>query len=303
MNTCGLFRGWIVIVMLLCGVVVSAGETGHYPLGSEGLRSGSLPPPGVYFRTYATYYKSNRLMTAQGRKAPVDFEVTTIASAQRFIWITDTKLFGGNLAMDMIIPLVSNEFEMSGTIPFPFRIYDKEEGVADIFLEPFALTWHGKQWDAAAGYMVAIPTGEYHNNEPASIGKDFWSHIFTAGGTLYFDEQRKWHAAILSRYEIHNEKDDKKVTPGDNFEFEWGIGRTFKKVLDVGISGYCQWQVRDDEGVDRDSDAHDKAYAIGPEISSYLSKKTHLSLRYLKEFDVEDRPEGENFTLTFSIIF
>lgn len=305
----GLYRGVITVILFFGSIGAFAQETGHYPLGVEGIKAASLLPPGVYFRSYNILYKSDRLVDHRGDKQPFDFKLTSFASAQRLLWVTDTKLLGGDLAMDMVVPLVANEFERGPFFADPTTDYDREENIGDISIQPLAIAWHGKQWDAVTSYMLFIPTGEYDNNEPASIGKNFWSHVFSLGGTVFFDEQRKWHISALARYEIHSEKDDEKVTPGDDFEFEWGVGRTFNKFLDVGIAGYCHWQVTDDEGAAVrtnpfwDPNVHDKTFAIGPEVSSYLSETSHLSLRYLKEFDVEDRPEGESFYITFSVVF
>ena len=42
-------------------------------------------------------------------------------------------------------------------------------------------------------------------------------------------------------------QDGVDIRVGDNFSFEWGLGRNVEKICDVGVSGYCSWQTTLDE--------------------------------------------------------
>ncbi|MCP4717859.1 MAG: hypothetical protein GY860_00245 [Desulfobacteraceae bacterium] len=91
--------------------------------------------------------------------------------------------------------------------------------------------------------------------------------------------------------------------PVPTTHFEWGIGKSFAKVWEAGLSGYCQWQVTDDSGTGAD-DTHDQVFAIGPEVNLFIpSVKSFLNLRILREFGAEDRSEGSAAVLTFTKIF
>ena len=278
-----------------------AGETGHYVNGVEGIKAATLPPPGRYLRLYNVLYSADKLMDADGNALDVGFDVTVYALANRSIWVTDKKIWGANYAIDVIVPLIYTDIGIGA-----LGLDSSELGVGDITVEPFLLSWHGPRYDAAFGLGLYIPTGDYDATEPASPGKDFWTGMITAGKTYYFDDARTWSASILARYEIHSEKGDTDVTPGNDFHFEWGIGRTLAKVWDVGLSGYCQWQVTDDSGSDVtwDKSVHDKVFAIGPEVSTFVpSAGLFVSLRNQWEFGAEDRSEGNVTILTLTKIF
>jgi hypothetical protein len=177
---------------------------------------------------------------------------------------------------------------------------DEEFGLYDPYIEPFGITWHGERWDAAIGASVFLPLGEFDADEPASPGKGFWTGMFTAGGTWYFDSDKLWSASILSRYEIHSDMEDLDLTPGDDFHFEWGIARNFAKLYDVGITGYAQWQVTEDSGDDA-NDIKDQVFGIGPEVLIAIPKATmYMSLRANWEFEAQDRPEGMITALTLT---
>ena len=278
-----------------------AGETGHYVHGVEGIKAATLPPPpGFYYRLYTSYYSADKFMDKNGNDANINFDVKVVALVNRFIWISDINMLGGNFFMDAVIPLVNTDIEIGA-----LGIDDSKFGLADINLEPFGISWHGARYDAAVGLSVYVPTGDYDKNEAASPGKDFWTGMFTLGGTYYLDDKKTWAASILSRYEVHSKKGDQNITPGNDFHFEWGISKTVAQFWDLGLAGYCHWQVTDDSGSDAvNTDVRDKVYAIGPEINAFFpSVKLVVSLRSQWEFEAEDRSEGQMTTLTITKIF
>ena len=275
-----------------------AGETGHYVSGVEGLKAASLPPPGLYNRLYLLYYNADKLMDEKGDELDVGFDLSVFALANRFVWITDKKLLGADYAPGIVVPFVKTDIKIKA-----FGVDDDQFALGDIFIEPIALAWHGPRHDASFGFGLYAPTGEYDKNKPASAGKDFWTGMFTLGYTRYLDESRTWTAAILSRYEIHREKESTNIKPGNDFEFEWGIAKTVASFWDVGLSGYAHWQVSDDSGSDVtwNKNDHDRVFAVGPEVSYAIpSMQTFFTLRSQWEFDARDRPEGHVTTLIYT---
>jgi len=277
-----------------------AGESGHYVHGVEGIKAATLPPPGFYYRLYTSYYSANKYMDQNGDAAGFDFDVTLFALVNRFIYVSEYKILGGNYFVDAVVPLLNTDLK-HGALGFD----DSRFGLYDINIEPFGITWHGPRYDAAFGLSVYVPVGDYERTNPASPGKDFWTGMLTLGGTYYFDTEKTWAASILGRYEVHSDKGEQDITPGNDFHFEWGVSKTLAKFYDVGLTGYCHWQVTDDSGSDAtNTDVHDQVYAIGPEISAFCPAiKAIFSLRSQWEFDAEDRSEGNMTTLTITKIF
>ena len=155
-----------------------------------------------------------------------------------------------------------------------------------------------------------LPTGDHE--ELSDPGEDMYTTMFTLGGTYYPDKAKTWSFSLLARYEVHSEKRntesrpggwDTDLNPGDDFHFEWGIGKTLAKVWDVGLVGYAQFQVQHDHGTGADTHL-EQAFGIGPEVSVFCTPlKAFFSLRSLWEFGVEGRstgrPEGNR---TFFVI-
>ncbi len=289
--------GILLSILLLTGLC--AAETGHYVNGVEGIKAATLPPPGNYYRMYNTFYNADTLTDGDGNEIDIGFDAFVFANVHRFIWISDIELLGGNYGADFFIPLLYSEVEIGA-----FGIEEDQFGLGDLIIEPLIISWHGRRYDAATALAFFLPTGDYNDTNPASPGKGFWTVMGTLGGTYYLDPAKKWSASILARYETHFEEDT-DMTPGDDFHFEWGLGRTIASdwIWDVGVAGYCQWQVTDDDGPGTSKD-NDQVYAAGPHISAMIPKlKMGISLMNQWEFEAQDRTEGSVTTLTLTRMF
>jgi hypothetical protein len=293
-------------ILLACALVLSQplfaqgppSFNGHYPAGVEGIKAASLPPPGIYLRDYNLFYFADQLNDTRGDKMAMDFDLNAYAQAIRPIWITDVKILGGYYGMDVLVPFIYTDLEVPGASDSSFNL-------GDVFVEPITLSWHGQRFDAGVGYGFWAPTGEYDQNNLTNPGKGYWGHMLTAGGTFYFDKAKTWALSGLGRYEINTENTDLHITPGQELTFEWGVSKTLAKTWDVGLVGYYQQQVTEDNGHDGVlvSDDLDHVASVGPEVSAFFPKlKLFTSLRYLYEFSASDRPQGNTVTLTLTKI-
>lgn len=271
--------------------------TGHYPAGVEGIKGGTLPPPGVYLRDYNYFYYSDDLPGTQDGS-----DLFAYVQAPRLIWITDVKLLGGYLGVDAFAPFPYQDLKANVATPGgPATFNDDQFGIGDIFAEA-TLSWHGKQFDAGLGVGVWMPTGDYDANAAPSVhsGKGFWGEMLTAGGTWYFDQEKTWSLSALNRYEFNQENSDWDITPGQVWTLEWGAAKTLAKTIDVGLIGYYQVQTTSDSGAGS-SRAKDHVVGIGPEVSVAFPKLTlFTSLRYAYEVDAHDRPQGHMVNLTIT---
>jgi hypothetical protein len=289
------------ITLGLIGVCVgiSIAAENEYPNGIEGIKAGSVPPPGFYYKMYNVLYTADTITDNNGDNLDLDFDLNLFVNAHRFLWVSNHEILGGNYGADIIVPLFDVDLEIG-----KLAVNDNQAGLGDICIEPFVLSWHCPQYDAAIGLAFFAPTGKYDITEPASPGKDMWTGMITAGGTYYFDLEKTWSASILARYEIHGQKGESDLKPGNDFHFEWGVAKTLAKIWDVGLTGYCQWQVTDDSGTQGARVDKDSVYAVGPEVSVFIpSGAFFLSLRSQWEFSAKERSEGNFTTLTITKIF
>ena len=296
-----IFGALLALLFIAIPCSIMAAETGHYVNGVEGLKCGTLPGPGWYSRNYFAYYSADTYRDKDGDDAKLKFDLEVAAAVSRLIWITPKKILGADYGIQIVAALQKNDIKIKVA-----DINDEDASIADVTLTPLILGWHKPKFDVTFAYELFVPAGEYDRTKAGSVGKDMYTHMFDLGGTYFFDTEKSWHASALARYEAHSEKDEVDVDPGDEFHFEWGIGKTLHKTLDLGITGYCQWQVTDDEGADVtwNPNVHDQVFAVGPEISYFhMPTKIQISLRQEWEFGAKDRPEGSMTVLTFMKVF
>ena len=291
----------ILFALTVCAGMLFSGQAlgahSRYTNGAEGIKAASLPPEGIYWRVYSIYYQADKLKT-NGGKSNKDFEADVFALANRFIWTTPTKVFGANLTMDVVIPLVYSDIKLDGA--FNQHAY----GLGDILVEPALLHWHGARWDTALGVGVYMPTGEFRKGHQADPGKGYWSMFYSLGGTVYFDAEKTWSASLLARYENHvTRQEHTRVTPGDDVHFEWGVGKAFSSGFEAGVAGYCQWQLKEDKGRNA-APGMEKAHAVGPEIGyTYAPWGLNVTLRSLWEFENKNTTQGNITSLIVTKAF
>jgi len=287
-STCRL----IVVSLLAMPELLQAQPTAHYVPGVEGIKGASLPPPGFYVRDYNYAYYASQVNDAAGNSAgPANFEALTYANVPRAIWITDTKLLGGFLGMDALLPLVYQNVQAGG--------YDSDTfGIGDVFFEG-TWSWHIQHFDFSLGAGVWAPTGASSAPPTTDAGAGYWTPMLTAGVTWYIDREKTWSVSALNRYEFNTEQRDTDITPGQAYTLEWGIAKSVSQTVDLGVVGYYQQQTTG--GNLNGSSAHDRVAAVGPEISLAFPKPMlFVSLRYLYEFMAKDRAQGQTLVLNLT---
>jgi hypothetical protein len=279
--------------------------TARYPAGVEGMKGGSLPPPGIYLRDYNLFYASDDLRVAGG--GPPGYRVIAYVNAPRVVWISPYKVLGGYYGADALVTIgyVNQRDDLGFT--------RTKGGIGDVFVEPITLSWHPQQWDIGVGYGFWAPTGNHDPNprDPNLIWRGHWSHMLTAGATYYLDTNKTVSASVLLRYEINHTYSENyrvpftpgipvDIRPGQQLTLEWGISKFFTPTIEGGLVGYYQQQTTLDTGTFASNDK-DRVLSIGPEINVIWPKaQLFTSLRYLYEFEAKDRPQGHLISLTLT---
>ncbi len=288
---------------------LQAQNDAHYPAGIEGILCATLPPPGIYFRDYNLFYQSGQLNNGAGNALPGTFQAITYANVPRAIYISDTKILGGYLGGDVVVPIVYNDLNLNVNYPFPgYHYHSSTFGLGDIYLES-TLSWHPGQFDIGAAVGINMPTGA--SGKPTSAGLGYWGPQFTLGATYYLDTDKTWAISALNRYEINSaDRDDKAfdVTPGQAWTLEYGLSKSIKDVcpaikkLELGAAGYYQQRVTKSTGDEPYAGLlfpYSRVAAVGPEVNIDCAFCT-TSIRYNYEFMADNRAQGQEVTITLT---
>ncbi|WP_151669758.1 SphA family protein [Nitrincola schmidtii] len=260
--------------LLLTPLVTQAGQ---YVPGIEGVKSAVVPPPGVYYRGYAVHYDADKL---KGVALPPNTEtrVKVDALANRFIWVTETEVLGGQLGFEAILPMVRTDLTIGGR--------DKQTGLGDLFVGSL-IGWHGDRWDAVAAAGIWSPTGK--SSRPADPGFGYTELMLTLGGTYFFNDEKDLSLSALSRYEIAD-----KSSVNDELVVEWGLGK-HQGLLDLGLVGYSRWELESGKS---------ETHAVGVSAGYFWPQlMMGIDAGVYKEHSVKQGFEGTKFRVALTKVF
>jgi len=307
----------IITIALICNVSISqAREMGHYAPGVVSIRDLAVPPvPGFFYAQYNAYYSADRYVDGDGNKrlnfeseggeVKLDTDVDVLAIAPVFLWSTEKKILGANYAF-YVAPNIGKS-----SVSAQLSVLDQEGsadndaiGIGDIFVQPIWLGWQGERYDVAVGAGAYLPSGKYDPEDGDSIGLGFWTGQLQTSAYWYLDEARAAALEFAVTYEFHGEQEDTDVTPGDHVSFEYGYSQYLSQRVEVGISGYSQWQVEKDKrptitDLGLDPNAKGEVHAFGVEAAYWFTPRFNVSLRYIKEYEGRARLQGDWVALNF----
>ena len=263
-------------------------------LGAEGWYAGALPPPGWHILDYTLYYNAHEMKGQDGGNvdAPpfTGFNTSVIAQVIRPMYVSDTKILGGNVLWHAVIPILdkrqSSDF---------FR--GSEGGLGDIYLNPITLAWHKPPFHYAAGLDVIAPTGEYDEDQMVNVGNNHWT-LEPAFAVSYLSKSG-FCASTKLMYDYHTENHDIHYQEGQQFHLDYNVGYRFGKngAWKAGIGGYWLTSLEDDTlNDDTLHGSEERVYAAGPTIQ-YAGGNWSVALKAQEEFQAKNRPEGTSYWL------
>lgn len=293
-----------------------AGELGHYMPGVASIRDFVVPEPGFYYQQYNLFYTTDTYKDRNGNGVntigsnTLDVDVDTFAIAPTFIWVSPWKILGATYAAYASPSIVNTSIQaaLSTTTNYGVSIDESEWGFGDLYVRPVWLGWNNPHTAFSLAYGVYAPTGDYTSGASDNTGLGFWTHEFQGGLTVYPWVHQGTAIMLTGTYEIHHDKEGADITPGNRFSLDYGISqyvpvnKAETLLLELGLSGYSQWQVADDSGADvvEILKVKDEVHAAGGQLGlAYIPWNAAVTLRYLKEYNAKARFEGDLFTLMF----
>ena len=334
----------LVWLIALFGAITSAnaGSADHYTPGVMNIRDLIVPAPGLYGIVYNYFYTSDQFNDANGNavnsitiklgpgpgltlKPNVNFE--SYALSPMLIWVAPWKPGGvrygayiaptfANSSIDAEISSLNDRGINAGTT--------SSFGVGDLFVEPIWLGYTLEHWDLSLGYGFYAPVGRYNTvtvrlpivgpvttTASDNIGFGFWTHQIQGAAAWYpWADQRMAVMAALT-YQINSSKEGIDVTPGQHLTLNWGISEYLpltkdqKLLLEVGPSGYDDWQITDDSGsAARNPTVHQEVHAAGGQVGlTYVPWNAQLIFHAFYEYSATARLQGSAYDVSLTFKF
>jgi hypothetical protein len=258
--------------------------------------SGALPPPGTYFLNYLNYYRATSFKDQNGDDRMPKFDLDVVANVFRLIEVTQYRILGASWAMHLLVPLVYMDADAT-----PGK--DNRSGLGDITIDPIILGWHFKNFHMLTGLDIIIPTGDYDKNRLTNTSRNYWTFEPVFALTYLGDSGVEVSGKFM--YDFNLKNTDTEYTSGQEFHVDYTLGYHVDKNLTLGVGGYYYHQTTDDEqyGTKVGSDGfRGRVIGMGPQ-ASYNYKNMAFTLKWQKEFDVRNRPQGDNFFFKFMYAF
>jgi hypothetical protein len=270
------------------------------------------PEPGLAVAVGETYYEGSiggglSVPIAGLLVANVDVKASFTPISLLYIWPTPTKTW--NFASVAAFPLAWLEVEANTSLgPFTIRKKDSTFGLFDLAFTPIIASHHFSQTDHLAfDFTFWAPTGDFKTGRLVNLSLNNWTFIPGVAYTKIIPEANIELTGIWDM-EFYTENPDTHFQNGILSDLEVLAIKRFKNGFGIGFIESWIQQVTDDEGAGADAlnGFVGRAFGIGP-IVTYSTKlgKSHLDLsaRWIHDFDVSKRVEGNGFNFTASLKF
>jgi hypothetical protein len=294
------------------GSVAKAAEYGFssYGLGQNAFGAGVTPPAGTYVTSAVGFYNAKIGTSVEfgdrnvvvGAGAHVEF----LSGALNGLYVFDRKVLGGNLGVSATVPVGFISLDATVSVgPLSAQRSFEGGGLGDV-VSKAQLGWQYGDFSHTIYVQAVAPTGRYETGFNPIIGlhrpgiDTGWA--FTLTDKVH---QLQFNGALGVTYNLENTATDYKS--GNEFHFEWAIGREIMPGLVFGLVGYDYRQLTSDSG----SGAvlgpfKGKVDAIGLGFSGTTLVGTTpviVNMRTYREFDVENRWQGNSSMASVTVRF
>ncbi len=274
--------------------------------------AGVIPPePGMQWSLSYVHYDGS---IGGSRAAPIagqislglEADVSLTAATGVYVWPTRTGKW--NFASMLTVPYITADVtaNLEGPLGGRRQVKDSASNLFDVYFAPFIAGYHiDPVQHVSFGLYVYAPTAKYDPGKLANPGLNVWTLSPSVGYTHLF-QKGTLEFSVLGAVDWYSRNDDTDYKNGLVMRTDallvkrtpsgWGFG---------AAAGWIQ-QVQDDDGdtADRLGGFKGRSFGIGP-VLTYGKKWSggeHLdvSLRYIGEFSVRNRFEGDPWSVSIS---
>lgn len=299
----------IAFLLLLLPVCATAGEGGYsnYVPGFYGdLALAVEPPKGLSIRNDLYSYSADGSESVRSGLVEVDAELDLLFNYLSFLYNPGIDVLGAHMALSATV--VVGNIDINASVkagPLTVKAEDEHTGMGDLTLGTYFYWNRDKYHFAWANYLV-MPTGSYDVDNLANTGLNYWT-IETDFMTTYLDMDKGRDYSIVVGYGYNTENDDTDYKTGDEVHIDIVLNQFLSESFGVGINAFFFRQLSGDSGDGAVlGDFKGEASGIGPVV--YYTKKiggseVYFSVKWLKEFDVKNRLEGDHVYASFALSF
>jgi hypothetical protein len=224
-------------------------------------------------------------------------------------YVFETPVMGAQASLSMITTYGRNQSSAAAILTGPLgntisaNRTDTLTAFGDLVPQA-ALKWH----QGVNNYMFYvtgdIPVGAYDPDRLANLGIGHGA-IDSGFGYTYFNPETGHEFSVTTGITFNFENTFTNYQNGIDWHTDFGLSQFLTKQLQIGLVGYLYQQISPDNGSGAILGPFESRVAgIGPQIGYIFpvaDMQGYVNLKGYKEFAAENRPDGWNVWLTFSI--
>jgi hypothetical protein len=302
------FRVYFFVHCLLACLIISVNEaraqtlvsplqTGHYTPGFINIRDYADPAPisGLMVLDYNAYMTGNKLYGKDGNQIKqingpgntlIDLNpnVNGYINSPMVLWASKGKVLGATYFGGVTFPFVTvnpslaySRIGIIDSIHHSGQASGQVNGLSDINILPFFLSWGLHNLDVTLGWSLYAPTGKYILGGSDNTGLGYWSNVIQ-GFVYWYPEKVKGQSSkalavmLGGSFEITSKIISTDVNPGNRFSLDYGIEQYMSDNLSLGVYGGNNWQISKDKGsgVYWDTSVMDKVGIFGFQLGYWI---------------------------------
>ncbi len=280
-----------------------------------GLFGSMAATPGVPGWAFTTIYYHADVEAGAGKSFPrggrieAGIDATPNLAMYGASYVFETPFFGAQAAVSVFNIAGRNDASISATLAGPLgnsisgERNDSRTAFGDLVPQA-TLKWH----QGVNNFMVYatgdIPVGAYDSSRLANLGIGHGA-MDGGGGYTYFNPQTANEFSVVTGLTYNFKNTDTDYQNGIDWHVDFGLSHFITKQVHIGMVGYFFDQITGDSGTGAIlGDFKSRIAGVGPQIGYIFpvgDMQGYLNLKAYREFAAENRPEGWNMWLTFSL--
>lgn len=313
MNTKQKFVKSLIVALGLIATPVSFGAEGgasHYAPGFYGdFGVAVAPEPGFYLRNDLYHYtgdaSGSRFVQSGEIRSNLEFDATMLMFTG--LKVTDHEILGGRYAFGAYVPILYSD--LSATVATgrgSRQLQDSRTLLGDPGIIPFSLYWNCGNWNHNLSEIITVPLGTYDVDDDLNGGLNYWS-FETALSTTYLNADSGFEFSAVLGYLYNTENTDTNYQTGQEIHLEVMVNQYLSETMAIGLHGFYYRQISGDSGKGALlGSLKGEASGIGPAFmwaTQVGGLNTIVTARWMHEFDVDRRLEGDHFQLSATLVF
>lgn len=286
---------------------VRAQIRGVYPVGMNATNSGVTPDAGFTYSNLFVFFSRDE-EKGPHRETLATGQNSIMMDMNSFAWVSKKQLdlLGGAVfSASATLPIANNS--LTSDIHGPLS---GGGGFADSYYQPLILGWRMPRVAVKAIYGFLAPTGRFRAGANTNVGSGYWTSVVAGGQTIYLNANKNATLSAFQMYEFHGTQHGTRVHPGQTFNLDYSLARTFTASRDLrfqlGLVGYGQWQTTNKDGpnIAQEQATRYKVNALGLAANAILPERSvSLGIKYFREFECRSTFQGYTLQISGAITF